>query len=189
MEKDDKRKNTFSAISIDRITAERFRTYSKTVSRTHSETIDAMMDFFEKTRIAPRNEVMISFIKFQNYMIGRFDYLEEILRRMEREQIKPTHDMLKSLFDGTALKKKEQPLLLDKTIIKMTREEWNMEEGKVPFEKYHDAIKARGKDQRTLKKMLDKIKVVETTFGKPYFKVEMDAVELDGIRKELNGKE
>ncbi len=147
-----------------------------------------MIDFFEKAKITPKSEVMISFIKFQNYLIGRFDYIEELLHTMEREHIKPTHDMLKSLFDGTALKKKEQqPLLVDKATIRMTKEEWNMEEGKVSFEKYHDVIKARGKDRRTLKKVLDSINKVEPTFGKPYLKVEMDAAELDGIRKELQG--
>src|SRR5680860_668151 len=100
MKTKNKRKSTFSAISINRITAERFRAYSKTVSKSHSETIDTMIDFFEKTRVAPKNEVMISFIKFQRYMMGRFDYIEGLLRTMDREQIKPTHDMLKSLFDG-----------------------------------------------------------------------------------------
>jgi hypothetical protein len=183
-----KRKSTFSAISINRITAERFRAYSKTVSKSHSKTIDTVIDFFERAKINPKSEVMISFIKFQNYMIGRFDYIEELLRTMEREQIKPTHDMLKSLFDGTTLKKKEQPLLVDKKNIRMTREEWNMEEGKVPFEKYHGVIKTRGKDRRTFSKVLDSITKVEPTFGKPYFKVEMDVAELDSIRQELNGK-
>ncbi len=190
MEINTKQKSTFSAISINRITAERFRAYSKTVSRSHSETVDTMIDFFEKTKITPKSEVMISFIKFQNYLIGRYDYIEELLRRMEREHIKPTHDMLKSLFDGTALKKKERrPLLVDKTTIRMTKEEWNMEEGKVSFDKYHDVIKTRGKDRRTLKKVLYSINKVEPTFGKPYFKVEMEAAELDGIRQGLNGNE
>ena len=188
METDNKRKSTFSAISINRITAERFRAYSKIVSRSHSETIDAMIDFFEKTKITPRNEVMISFIRFQNYMIGRFDYLEELLRTMEREQIRPTHDMLKSLFDGTALKKKEQPLLMDKKKVRMTREEWDMEEGKVDFEKYHEVIKAKGKDRRVFSKVLDSITKVEPTFGKTYFKLEMDETELESIRQELSGK-
>jgi hypothetical protein len=71
-----------------------------------------MIDFFEKAKITPKNVIMISFIKFQNYMMGRFDYIEELLRTMEREQLGPTHDMLKSLFDGSALKKMEQPLLV-----------------------------------------------------------------------------
>src|SRR5680860_1251717 len=140
METENKRKSTFSAISINRITAERFRAYSKTVSKSHSETIDTMIDFFEKAKITPKSEVMISFIKFQNYWIGRYDYIDELLHTMEREHINPTHDMLKSLFDGTVLKKKQQPLLLDKTSIQMTREEWNMEEGKVSLEKHHDVI-------------------------------------------------
>ena len=188
METDNKRKSTFSAISINRITAERFRAYSKIVSRSHSETIDIMIDFFEKTKITPRNEVMISFIRFQNYMIGRFDYLEELLRTMEREQIRPTHDMLKSLFDGTALRKKEQPLLVDKKNLRMTREEWDMEEGKVSFERYHDVIKAKGKDRHVFSKVLDSITKVEPTFGKTYFKLEMDETELESIRQELSGK-
>ena len=97
--------------------------------------------------------------------------------------------MLKSLFDGTALKKKENPLLVDRTTIKMTKEEWNMEEGKISFNKYHNVILARGKDRRTFSKVLDAITKVEPTFAKPYFKVEMDAFELDCIRKELSGKE
>src|SRR5680860_1190482 len=124
METENKRKSTFSAISINRITAERFRVYSKTVSKSHSETVDTMIDFFEKAKITPKSEVMISFIKFQNYLIGRYDYIEELLRTMEREQIKPTHDMLKSLFDGTALKRKKQPLLVEKATIRMTKKEW-----------------------------------------------------------------
>ena len=188
METNNKRKSTFSAISINRITAERFRAFSKIVSRTHSETIDVMIDFFEKTKITPRNEVMISFIRFQNYMIGRFDYLEELLRTMEREQIRPTHDMLKSLFEGTALKRKEQPLLVDKKNVRMTREEWDMEEGEVSFEKYHDLIKTRSKDRQIFTRVMDSVIKVEPTFGKAYFKVEMDESELYSIRRELDGK-
>ncbi len=182
---DYKRKSSFSAVSLNRITAERFRVYSKTVSKSHSETIDTMIDFFEKTRISPRNEVMISFIRFQNYMIGRFDCIEELLRTMEREQLRPTHDMLKRLFDVTAPQKKRQPSLVDRVTLKMTKEEWDMEEGKVSFEKYHEVLKARSKDRRVFSKMLDNIITIEPTFGKPYLKVEMGAAELDRIKEEL----
>jgi hypothetical protein len=188
METKTKRNNTFSAISINRITADRFRAYSNIVSRSHSETIDTMIDFFENARISPKSQVMISFIRFQNYMMGRFDYLEELLQTMEREQLRPTHYMLKSLFEGTALKKKEQPLLMDKKNLRMTKEEWDREEGKVSFDEYHDLIKARSKDRSIFSKVLDSIAKVEPTFGKPYFKVEMDETELESIRRELNWK-
>ena len=186
METNHPRKNTFSAISINRITAQRFRDYSKTVSKSHSETMDTMIDFFEKAKISPTSKVMIGFIKFQNYVVGRLDYIVELLRTMEREQLKPTHALLRSLFDGMELKKEEEPLLTDKANIKMTKEEWDRVEGKVSFEKYHDAVKARSNDRRIFYKVLDKITKVEPTFGKPYFKLELDAEELDGIRRELD---
>ena len=186
METNHSRKSTFSAISINRITAERFRAYSKTVSKSHSETMDTMIDFFEKTKISPKSQVMVSFIKFQNYMVGRLDFIIELLRTMEREQLKPTHDMLRSLFDGTELKKVEEPLLIDQANIKMTKEEWDRAEGKVSFQKYHDAVTARGNDRRIFYKVLNKISKVEPAFGKAYFKLELDSEELDSIRRELD---
>lgn len=188
MEPRPKRKSTFSAISLNRITAERFRAYSKKVTKSHSETIDTMIDFFEKARISPKSQVMLSFIRFQNYMMGRFDYLEELLRTMEREQLRPTHDMLRSLFEGTALQKKERPLLVDRKNLRMTKEEWEREEGKVPFEQYHEAIKARGRDRRIFSIVLNNITKVEPTFGKPYLKLEMDETELESIRDKLKVK-
>lgn len=180
-----KRKSTFSAISINRITAERFRDYSKTVAKSHSETIDTMIDFFERANITPKSEVMIRFIEFQNCLNRWFDYLEETLQRMEREQLIPSHKMLKRLFGGATLEREEQPLLLESTSLKMTREEWNREEGMVSFEKYHDVVRARGEDRRAFSKILDSIIKVEPTFGKSYFKLEISEVELDRIGQEL----
>lgn len=187
MESENKKKSTFSAVSINRITAERFRAYSKTVSKSHSETIDTVIDFFEKTKITPRNEVMISFIKFQNYMIGRFNYIEELLRAMEREQIKPTHDLLKSLFEVNASKKNKQPLLVEKGLKKLTSEEWHREEGTISFDKYHKLIEAKANNLRKFREVLSKIEKVEPTFGKAYFKIEIDEIELKALKRELNG--
>jgi hypothetical protein len=59
MEADKKRKSVFSAISINRITAERFRSFSKKVAGSHSDTLDDMMDFFEVAKISPRNKLMM----------------------------------------------------------------------------------------------------------------------------------
>jgi aminopeptidase-like protein len=150
--------------------------------------MDAMIDFFERTRISPKSEVMIGFIKFQNYMIGRFDYLEEILRTMEREQLRPTHDMLKSLFDGTAHKKKERPVLVDRKSIKMTKAEWNLKEGHVSFEKHHSVVKVKAENLRLFNRVFDHVTKIEPTFGKPYLKLEMSETELRHIKQQLNVK-
>ncbi|SHG77461.1 hypothetical protein SAMN05444483_1326, partial [Salegentibacter echinorum] len=52
-------KRLFSAISINRVTAERFRIFSKKVTGSHSDTLDQMMDFFEVVNISPRNRLMM----------------------------------------------------------------------------------------------------------------------------------
>lgn len=189
METNIKKKSTFSAISINRITAERFREYSKSVSKSHSDTIDTMIDFFEKAKITPKSEVIISFIKFQNYMTRRFDYIEELLRGMESNYLKPTHEMLKSLFDGVKpKKKKQQPLLMDRDSIKMTRAEWFRNEAIVSFDEHHNVLKSKSEENRKFREVLRKITQVEPTFGKPYFKIEIDATELNVLKEEFLGR-
>ena len=190
MERNVKRKNTFSAISINRITAERFRKYSKTVAKSHSDTIDMMIDFFEKANITPKSQVIISFIKYKVYLDSRFDYIEQLLRDQERKYLKPTHDMLKRLFDGVApkVKEKQQTLLLDRNTIRMTKAEWRMEGEVVPIAKYNEAIRGRDEDRKKFREVLRKIAIVEPTFGKPYFRVELEADELERLKREYLGR-
>ncbi len=188
MDSKNKKKSTFSAISINRITAERFRAFSKTVSKSHSDTIDTIIDFFEKTKITPKSEVMISFITFQNYMKGRLDYIIELIRKHELKYHKPTHDMLLSLFQGQAIQENKQPVLLEKSLKKLTREEWHKEEGTVSQDKYHKLVQSKGNDLRKFREVLSKIKRVEPAFGKPYFKIEINTTELNILERELNGK-
>ena len=177
-----KRKNTFSAISINRITAERFREYSKTVCKSHSETVDAMIDFFEKTKISPKDEVAISFFKFQKQLMGRFDFIEELLRTIEREQLIPTRKMLESLFDGTALQKKKKPLLVEKNNVQIPERE----EVKIDATKYYELLEAKRKDRLNFFEVLNKVTKVEPTFGKAYIKLDMDDEELNRIHQEFN---
>jgi len=188
MDSKNKKKSTFSAISINRITAERFRAFSKTVSKSHSDTIDTTIDFFEKTKITPKSEVMISFITFQNYLKGRLDYIIELIREHEHKYHKPTHDMLLSLFQGQTIQENRQPVLLEKNLRKLTREEWHKEEGTVSYDKYHKLVQSKGNDLRKFREVLSKIKRVEPAYGKAFFKIEINATELNILERELNGK-
>jgi hypothetical protein len=118
-------------------------------------------------------------------MIGRLDYIVALLREQELKYYKPTHDMLKRLFEGLALEKEEKPIYLEKNTVRMTKEEWNREKGKVSFEKYHDAIKAKSKYQQTFSNFLDCIIKIVPTFGNPYFKIEINEVELETIKRKF----
>ena len=98
--------------------------------------------------------------------------------------------MLKRLFDGVApvRKEKQQPLLLDRNSIRMTKAEWRMEEEVVPLAKYNEAVKGRDEDRKRFREVLREIALVEPTFGKSYFRVEMGADELERLKREYLGR-
>ncbi len=188
MEISKQKKSTFSAISINRITAERFREYSKTVTKSHTETIDTMIDFFEKANITPKSTFMMSFYKFQKYMMGRLDYIIELLREHERKYHKPTHDMLKTLFEGnTCLEcaEREEPLFIEPMFEKLTREEWNLKEDTVPKEKYDAMINERNEERKRILRILKKTTLVKPRFGKAYHKLEIEATELAILKRKF----
>lgn len=181
-------KNTFSAISINRITAERFREYSKKVTHSHTETIDTMIDFFEKANITPKNTFMMGFYKFQKYMMGRLDYIIELLREHEQKYHKPTNNMLKTLFEGkTCMEcaKKEEPLYVEPMFEKLTREEWNIKEDTIPKKKYNILKKERNEERKRMLDILEKLNLVKPRFGTAHFKLEIDSKELNILKQKL----
>lgn len=187
MESNEERKRPFSAISINRITAERFRGFSKNIADSHSATLEDMMDFFEITKISPRNKIMRHYLGFYNYLIFRMEYITDLLREQEKKYHKPIYELLSGLFDKAERMEVKTGPLAERNVIKLTREEWELKEGKVSREKY-DLIKmARKKDQEDFTKMLseiiNRIEKVNPTFGKPYHKIEIDFTQLDIMKR------
>ena len=119
-------------------------------------------------------------------MTKRLDYIIQLIREQEQKYHKPTHDMLLSLFQGHALEKKKKPILLEKSLEKLTREEWHMKEGTVSLDKYDKLTKLRRNDLRKLREVLSKIVRINPTFGQSYFKIEIDVTELDILKREFN---
>ena len=165
MEKNKDRKSLFSAISINRITAARFRKFSKNIAPSHSESLD---------------DIFRHYIGLYNYVIGRLDFIIALLREHEEKYHKPTYNMLAGLFDkAEKIEAKTRPLE-ETNIRRLTREEWELEE--------YDLLKsARQKDRREFSEMLSKIingiNKVEPTFGKPYFKIDIDFTELNILKR------
>lgn len=185
MEAYKKKKSEFSAISINRITAERFRLFSKKFTGSHSDTLDDMMDFFEGAKISPRNKLMMYRFNLFQHLDSRFDFIEKLLRDQERNYHKPLLNMLTSLFNGVALQEQQKPLLLEKKNIKLIREEWNREEDTISLEKYK-SLKETGKQERQkFLKVLDKLEKVEPTFGKAYYRIDVDETEITRLRRKL----
>ncbi len=187
METNKDKRNPFSAISINRITAERFRKFSKKVASSHSQTLDDMMDFFEATKISPRNKIMRHYLGLYQYLISRMDYIIELIREQERKYHKPTYEMLAELFNqAERIEAKTRPLE-EKNIRRLTREEWELEDGKVSQQEYDLLKNAQQKDRREFSEILSNIingiNEVEPTFGKPYYKIDINFTELDILKR------
>jgi len=101
----------FSAVSLKRSVAVRFRIFSKKIAPSHSETLSVMMDFFENNSLSPHDDVGPNMIHLEKNLKSRINGLIAIIRDIEKNQTKPTVAMLHLLFEQAEPKKK--PLILE----------------------------------------------------------------------------
>lgn len=187
MEANKDKKSLFSAISINRITAERFRKFSKKVSSSHSQTLDDMMDFFETTKISPRSPIFRHYIGLYNYVIGRLDFIIALLREHEEKYHKPTYNMLAKLFQQAEIMETKTKPLEEKNVRKLTREEWELSDERVSLQEYNllknTQQKERAEFKRVLLNFINRVEMVNPTFGKPYYRIDTNNSELDTIKR------
>jgi hypothetical protein len=174
-----KKRNDFSAISINRIVAERFRFYSKTVARSHTETLELMMDFFEGARISPKNKYLMNYMGYNHRLNKRFDYIEELLRQWGRNSTFPKlHKTLKRIFDEADRLEQEKIDDLEFQLKLLKDEKANS----ISKYQYEESKRAQREDRQQILDILEKLQWVKPKFGKPYFKLEMEASELARLK-------
>lgn len=106
------RKTEFSAISIKNPIAKKFRKFSKKIAITHSETLQVMMNFFERNSISPNEDVGENMVRLEKNLQKRINVVIAIMKDIEKTQTRPTIAMLQALLEQEEPKKK--PLLVEK---------------------------------------------------------------------------
>ncbi len=182
MEQEKKKKSEFSAISINRITAGRYREFSKKISKSHTLTLELMMDFFEGANISPKNKYLMNHMGFEHRLNKRFDYIEELLRRIEREQLKPTHNKLKKLFEYAENEEKDrkESLEFEKRMFKQS-----LKKDKITQYDNYMLKENWEKERNKVLKLLNKVKLEKPRFGKAYFKLIIEQSDLEGLKESL----
>ena len=112
--------DSFITIRFKRATAKRFQEFSKTHCKSHTETMDTMLDFFFYNEISPREKLGPTGRTIEAKLLKRINAVIAIMRDMERTQTKPTVAMMESLFQTEEPKKK--PLILEKKFVEEKRE-------------------------------------------------------------------
>ncbi|WP_026837698.1 BfmA/BtgA family mobilization protein [Gillisia sp. JM1] len=107
--------DSFITIRFKRTTAKRFQEFSKTHCKSHTETMDTMLDFFFYNEISPRERLGPTGRTIEANLKKRINAVIAIMRDMEKTQTKPTVAMMESLFQTEEPKKK--PLILEKKFI------------------------------------------------------------------------
>lgn len=178
------KKSDFSAISINRIVAGRYREFSKKISKSHTLTLELMMDFFEGAKISPKNKYLMNYMGYVHYMTKRFDYIEELLRNWEKNSSIPKIDeMLKKVFDFAEQEEKNSRKDLE---LQQKMYDQSLKRDRVTqYDNY--MLKENWKKERAMVlKFLNRITLEKSRFGRSYYKIEIEESDLESLKKDLN---
>lgn len=189
--KDLYQKYQFSAISFKKDVAYRFRMFSPKVSSSHTDTLVAMLDFFELHQISPLDSIDGSLSAIEIRIKKRISNAIAIIKDIEKNQTLPTVAMLQSLFEQQLTPDNEETDLEedfefvekkfeDVDIIEELTEETTIP--KIRFDKLEEKMELLKAD---FKYVLDRVKEVKSSFGKGYLKLELTPEELEKYKRNL----
>ncbi len=168
----------FSAISIKGPIADRFRKFSKKVGRSHTETLESMLNFFEWNEISPNDSLGPNMISLENRLKKRINALVAIIKNIEKNQTKPTNAMLQLLFQEDKGKEdssqgdpifEEQPLITENEELQFYRNEYD-----IIKQQLHMVIS-------DLQRLCDSVTFVKGNFGGGYLKINLTQEEFKNI--------
>jgi len=174
----------FYTIRFKRKTALRFKQFSKKVSKTYSETLCIIMNFFEWHGFLPTEKFEKGIQRELLKNRKRTEALIAILRNIEKNDIKPTTAMLLSLFEGVVEEEEEETNDLERYFkdgepIKIE----DITASKAELDSMRDKLE---KIESKFGYVLDNIKIVKPSLGKTYLKVEITENELIKLKRILD---
>lgn len=180
-----KNKDRFSAINIKIAVADRFRHFSKKTAKSHTETLIAVMDFFEWHGFVPTDRLGQSLLqeilnnrKLTETSIKRTEASIAIIRDIEIKQTKPTLAILEALLEQKVIQerpkvephppKKEPPIEISVP--------------KIRYERLRDKMAML---QRESQYVVEHTTLVKPSFGKPYLRLDITEGELENYKRTL----
>lgn len=175
----------FSAINIKKAVANRFRNFSKKTAKSHTETLIAVMDFFEWHGFVPSDRMDQSFLqeilknqKLTQTAIKRTEASIAIIRDIEITQTKPTNAILEALLQQKVkqeIPKMEQRPSKQEPPIEIT----------VPKIRYERLMDKMGMLKKESHYVVENITMVKPSFGKPYLRLDITEGELENYKRTL----
>lgn len=179
MNSNHQKKYSFSAISIKLKVATRFRKFSKRVARSHTDTLETMMNFFDWNELSPNESLGGNMKTLENRLKKRINALVAIVRDIEKKQTKPTNAMLQLLFQENDEPPEEEFEFEPQKLITENEElDYYRNQYQGIQQQYH-------KVKYDLEKIIEKTTYVKGGFGKGYLKLELTREELENYKQRL----
>jgi len=175
-------KYRFSAISIKKEVADRFREFSREVSPTHTETLEAMLNFFKWNQLSPNDNLGVR----EDGTKKRINALISIVKGIEQDGILPTKAMMEMLFElwpnpndleekGSLSMPEPEQLKLD-----MTFELLREQEQRIDIQEALDRTTAAFQDL-----LFHRVKLVQTTLGATRLQLDMSPKEFENLKQQF----
>ena len=185
-----KKKKTYSYqyynLTLQVNVAKRFRRFSKKIASTHSETLVAILDFFEWHGYTPYQRFGQDIIEGQRKNRKRIEAVIAIIKDIEKNHNKPTTAMLQSLFQGVV--EKEEPVRKEKLFKDKPKVEIKQIETTVSKIVHERTVLKLEETRKGFRYVLDHIEPVSNRFGKDYLKLELSQQEILRIKRELENQ-
>lgn len=170
----------FSGINVKKEVAVRFREFSQEVSKSHSEALEAMLNFFEWNGLSPKDNLGVKADNTQK----RINALIAIVKNIEKHQTLPTKAMLDTLFQEMSQvegrEEKEEDFDFG------TPEPFSRDTELEHYRNRHEEMQQQlGSYKNRVENLLDQLTYVKGTFGKGHYKLDMDKNEFEKLKKGL----
>jgi hypothetical protein len=170
-------KYSFSGINVKKAVAIKFRKFSRQISVSHTQALEAMLHFFERNDLAPDDDLGIH----NNRTNKRINAVIAILKNIEKHQTKPTAEILQSLLHETANIEKEEDFDFGTPKLITENEELAF------YGKENELVRQEYMSfKNKMTKLLEKVNVEKRSFGKNYLKLNLDKIDFDNFRKSNN---
>lgn len=181
----DKNTDRFSAINIKIAVADRFRNFSKKTAKSHTETLTAVMDFFEWHGFGPSDRLGQSLLqeilknrKLTETSIKRTEASIAIIRDIEIKQTKPTLAILEALLEQKVVNERprvEPPPLKQETPM-------DISVPKIRYERLRDKMQMLLRESQYV---VENTTLIKPSFGKPYLRLDISVGELENYKRTL----
>lgn len=183
-------KSGFSSINFHTNTVERFKGFCQKTGATYTDTLEHMMDFFDRYQLSPLTDFGPNIRGMETNIKKRINALVAIIKDIEKHQIKPTASMMQLLFEQ-APPKEEQEDLIEITAEEVPQEHdyYNSLEG-IELRKEKNQLK---RDLENAKKQFDdllfsKVRETKSSFGKPKLYLDLTPEEFKALEEKFKNE-